>query len=100
MTIQFNPKLLSDPKAKGIGEWLRDPRARDYLEFLAFKAAEATAKAGNSSVEGSETELINAKDHATEARNLGNVINTLQTHASFDYKFEIAELKSTPPIKE
>jgi nucleoside phosphorylase len=97
--IFLHPKLLSDPKAKGISEWLRDPRARDYFEYLMAKAAEKAAEAGNGLTDGSNNAVVDAKEHAKEAKRYTEMVSTMQAHAAHDFNFPIVELKSTPPIK-
>ena len=90
--IQINPKSLSGPKAKAMGEWLRDPRAHEFITFLSDKAAQKTAEAGNYLLENTDVDNVRANECADEARNLMIAIHYLRNYAAFDAEFHCATL--------
>lgn len=66
--IHLSQRPLSDPRAKQIHEWLKDPACRAFIEWVANQGAAKTAEVGNALVSDEMGNDVDAKNVAEEAR--------------------------------
>jgi hypothetical protein len=94
--IHSNPHPLAEDQARRISEWLRQPGFRDFVAWLADRAAFYTAEAGKSMVEGGDSDKIEAETAAAKARTFRDAHAIMVGTMDPEFKFEAATLTPKP----
>lgn len=98
--IILNQRLLPEPQVKQIREWLREPAARVFIDWIASCAAEKAADAGNSLVSAEPGDDADAKNSAEDARRFLAVHEIMTKVILDEIKMQTVELKPRPLIQE
>jgi hypothetical protein len=94
--IYLQHRLLPEDQVKAIREWIRTPACQAFTNYLAACAAVQTAKAGNKLVDGDESDEIEAKRFADEARKYLGAHEIMLQLIDPTFKFEVANLLPKP----
>lgn len=95
--LNLQSKPLPESQVKAIKEWLREPPARAFVDWLAHRAAAFTAEAGNALVESDLAAAVEANNAAEEARKFVAVHEIMvRVMTATDNPFSMVEIKPKP----
>lgn len=96
--IHIDAKPLNTSDSNKIRKWLNDPAYFLFQSHLHAAAAIKAADAANSMIAGSESDLIDARNSAEDARTLKLLSDKLSEMRDESKPFTTVELQPQPPL--
>lgn len=94
--LHLQNQLLPEDQVKQIREWLQNPAAQIFANWLSNQCAGHAAEAGNKMVDGSDSDEVDAKGEALIARQYLNAFNIMKNVLQKDFKFQVVTFKEKP----